>query len=218
MFLSLANMSSRKGNRPQNSMSEEESLMTDEEEESSTDYPVNATVKSIIPTLSIDIGIRHLGYSILNGDGLIFDIFDIEGTIKKDPKLKKLNSVPVQRAYVLNQFLTEIVDKYSIERIIVERQVQTNTVAMELMYSIISLCITKIPLEALIIYDPKKKFTDLHLKYSTKNKAHKRLSISVCREKLSQLYPVLVNDFDSHSKKDDIADSILMNLLVNRII
>ena len=190
----------------------------DDEEEEFIEYPVKVSVESITPTLSIDIGIRHLGYSILTNEGLLFDIFDIESTYTKDPKLKKLNSVPVQRAYVLNQFLSEIIDKYAIEQIIIERQVQTNTVAMEIMYSIISLCITKIPLESLIIYDPKKKFTDLHLKYSTKNKEHKKLSVSVCREKLERLYPYLIASFDGHKKKDDIADSVLMNLLVNKII
>lgn len=211
-------MSIRKGKSHKSIVVEKESSNESLEEESFIEYPVTVTVESITPTLSIDIGIRHLGYSILTNEGLTFDIFDIEDTYNRDSKLKKLNSVPVQRAYVLNQFLTEIIEKYSIERIIVERQVQTNTVAMEIMYSIISLCITKIPLDALIIYDPKKKFTDLHLKYSTKNKEHKKLSINVCREKLEQLYPALLPSFDKHKKKDDIADSILMNLLINRII
>lgn len=174
--------------------------------------------KHYTPTLSIDIGIRHLGYSILTADGLVFDIFDIEEAYIKHPLLKKINSVPVQRSYVLNQFLTDIIERYKIECIIVERQVQTNTIAMEIMYSIISLCITKIPLDALIIYDPKKKFTDLHLKYSTKNKEHKKLAIEVCRKYLIELYPSLLDQFDGHKKKDDISDSILMNLLVNRVI
>ena len=193
--------------------SEEYSLSEDTFEDT-----VNPNIKAIIPTLSIDIGIRHLGYSILTAEGLTFDIFDIEDTYKRNPKLKKINSVPVQRAYVLNEFLTNIIEAHSIERIIVERQVQTNTMAMEIMYSIISLCITKIPLENLIIYDPKKKFTDLHVKYTTKNKAHKKLSIAICGETLERLYPTLVDSFNVHKKKDDIADSVLMNLLVNGII
>lgn len=180
--------------------------------------PVSDEQRIITPTLSIDIGLRHLGYSILTDKGLIFDIFDIENAYTKDKRLKKINSVPVQRSYVLNIFLTDIIKEYSIERIIVERQFQENVAAMELMYSIIALCITKIPLDALIVYDPKKKFTDLHLKYSTKNKEHKKLSIKVCREKLSILYPHLLDPFEAHRKKDDIADSILMNLLVNKII
>ena len=183
-----------------------------------SEYSVDVNIEAITPTLSIDIGIRHLGYSILTSEGLIFNIFDIEDTYRKDSRLKKINSVPVQRAYVLNEFLTKIINEYSIERIIVERQVQTNTMAMEIMYCIISLCITKIPLDNLIIYDPKKKFTDLHLKYTTKNKAHKKLSIAVCSETLERLYPTLVDSFNKHKKKDDIADSVLMNLLVNKII
>lgn len=180
--------------------------------------PISDGDHIIIPTLSIDIGLKHLGYSILTDKGLIFDIFNIEDTYSKDKRLKKINSVPVQRSYVLNTFLTDIIKEYSIERIVVERQYQENVAAMEIMYSIISLCITKIPLDALIVYDPKKKFTDLHLKYSTKKKEHKKLSICVCREKLNTLYPHLLDEFEAHRKKDDIADSIIMNLLVNKII
>ena len=197
---------------------EQSILSSSTESVDSITSPVSDKQRTITPTLSIDIGLKHLGYSILTDKGLIFDIFDIENAYTKDKRLKKINSVPVQRSYVLNVFLTDIINEYSIERIIVERQFQENVAAMELMYSIIALCITKIPLDALIVYDPKKKFTDLHLKYSTKNKEHKKLSINVCREKLSALYPHLLDAFEAHRKKDDIADSILMNLLVNKII
>ena len=55
----------------------------------------------------------------------------------------------------------------------------------------------------------------MHVKYSTKNKEHKKLSVTLCREELYKSYPALVPMFEEYKKKDDIADSILMNLLVN---
>ena len=171
---------------------------------------------AITPTLSIDIGIRHLGYSILTEDGLTFGLFDIVDAYKSDPELKAVKHVAVQRAWVLNRFLSRLIKEHKIKQVIVERQVQTNTVAMELVHTIVGICVAWIP--KIIIFDPKKKFTMMHVKYSTKNKAHKKLAVSMCREALEKLYPDLVTDFDQHDKQDDIADSILMNLLVNRVI
>lgn len=182
----------------------------------SSSEELSSMEEDVTHTLSIDIGTRHLGYSLLTKDGLSFDIFDIEETAKRHPGLKRVNSAPVQRSFVLNEFLNGIIEKHCIEQIIVERQVPNNTQAMELMYSIVSLCVTKIPLEKLIIYDPKKKFTDLKQKYETKGKAHKKLAIKLCREELAKNYSHLLEDFDRHPKKDDISDSVLMNLLVNR--
>ena len=52
-----------------------------------SEHSVDVTIETITSTLSIDIGIRHLGYSILTTEGLIFDIFDIEDTYKKNRNL-----------------------------------------------------------------------------------------------------------------------------------
>lgn len=182
-------------------------------------------------SLSIDIGKKNLGYSILlnkkseeNEDidnqiniaenNLIFGIFNIEDEIHN--KFKNSNGIVIKRIAVLNNFLTRLIEENHVEKVIIERQVQTNTIAMELMYAIVSLCITKVDMENIIIYDPKKKFTDLNLSYSTKNKEHKKLSVNVCEKYINELYPDKINEFNEYSKKDDISDSILMNLLVNK--
>lgn len=196
--------------------------------------PTNTLIKNFSPdidnTLSIDIGVKNLGFSLLlkpNLDlsdfqiipgkiNISFGIFDIEKTISLTAK--KVSSTVVQRCFVLQQFLIEIIDKFSVEKVIVERQVPTNTPAMELMYSIISICLTKIPLEKLIIYAPDKKFKDLGLEYNTKNKAHKKLSVEQCKQFLGILCNESLSLFDTYVKQDDISDSILMNLLVNEII
>lgn len=178
-----------------------------------------------INTLSIDIGLKNLGYSVFTTgtsesveDGsstgtLFFGIFSIEEAIANEKSLKKTNSVVVQRSYVLAKFLRELIEKYSIERVIVERQVQTNVAAMELMYSIISISLTMVDLKNLVIYDPKKKFSEMSLRYDTKNKKHKKLSVQTARVILNKYFQELVPSFEEHPKKDDLADSILMNLL-----
>lgn len=179
--------------------------------------------------LSLDLGKKNIGYSILtnsilnesnetnNENQLIFGLFDIESSIKTLPNRTKYNKV-VKVVSVLKQFLYDIIDKYDISTVIIERQVPTNVFCMELMYSIVSIVITKIDNESIIIFDPKYKFTYTNTPYTTKNKQHKTLSIQMTRESLNKLFPDKLESFEKYDKKDDIADSIMMLFIVSKSI
>lgn len=155
-------------------------------------------------TLSIDIGIHNLAYAIHKDGELIFDMFDIDAHITA----RKCNVV-IQRVKVVNDFINEIFGKYNIEKVIIERQVNNNTVAMEMMYLITATCIRYT--ENIIIFDPKLKFSTLRLPYDTRNKAHKKLSVQIITNYLARYYPA--NDITKYKKKDDIADSVFMLLV-----
>jgi hypothetical protein len=51
------------------------------------------------------------------------------------------------------------------------------------------------------------KFKAISQKYSTKNKAHKKLSIENCRKFLENFFPQQLEYFMKFKKRDDIADS-----------
>jgi hypothetical protein len=78
------------------------------------------------------------------------------------------------------------------EAIIIERQVNINTVAMELMYATtataLSIC------RNIIIFDPKMKFTHLKIKYDTKNKNHKTQSVEIVKKYLNLNFPHLLKE------------------------
>ena len=157
--------------------------------------------------LSIDIGLRNLGYALFDKeqDKLSFGVYDV------DSHLHNKKDLVVSRTLILKEFIKDLFDKHDIDSVIIERQVSTNTQAMELMYlltGIISNYTTQIK-----IFDPKLKFTRLSLKYSTKNKAHKKLSISIVKKYIEANYNDLLEEFTSHEKQDDIADAILMILV-----
>ena len=101
-------------------------------------------------------------------------------------------------------------EKYLIKTVIIERQVNYNTMAMELMYLLTSavyfFC------QNIIIYDPKLKFSTLSLKYDVKNKQHKKLSINIVQSYLKRFHENLLEEFIKYDKKDDISDSLLMLL------
>ena len=166
--------------------------------------------------LSIDIGIHNLGYAIYDKntinehktESLLFDLYDLDENIEKKDKK---NNIVLTRAKYINKFIKDIFNEYNINVVIIERQVNTNTRAMELMYlltaTIYNYC------SNIIIFDPKLKFTKTGLIYNTKNKAHKKLSIKVIETYLINNYPSLLQRFQQYDKKDDISDAVFMLLI-----
>lgn len=181
---------------------------------------------------SIDIGPKNIGYCLfpLNNEQQtendqqkpppIFSIFSIEDKIKNSKKIKSpiskitANSV-INRCAIIKEFFAEIFARYPVKFVIIERQVNLNTVCMELMYAITSAALNYVEASKIIIFDPKLKFTVLGIDYSTKNKEHKRLSVNIAKTYLNG--ETLAN-FEKYDKKDDIADAILMAVAVSKML
>ena len=157
-----------------------------------------------MPILSIDIGVKNLAYAIITFPVITFDVIDIS----------KPNNA-VERCRLIQKLIGKLIKENSIDTVVIEKQVPQNIVAMELMYSIITLALTLTG--NAYLFDPKEKFTYLDLEYNTKNKAHKKLSVNIANnflkyveEKYSHLcyeFQMLYN-FEKYKKKDDIADAI----------
>ena len=166
--------------------------------------------------VSIDIGVKNLGWSIfasaqsfkttlkqpLEQLSITFGIFNITETVRAD------QSIVTERCKAVKTFMQHIANNFVIDYVIIERQVVTNTKAMELMYAITMAahCYTDNSNDV-IIFDPKLKFTLLKLEYNTQNKYHKKQSIAMCRTMLCEVAEQKVEDFDKFEKKDDVADS-----------
>ena len=159
-------------------------------------------------TLSIDIGKKNTGYAIMTYNDintatfdniqLEFGIFDIDESRKKD--------IVIVRCEAIRNFIQNISNKYIIDRVIIEKQVANNIVAMGIMYSIVTSCLEYT--NNVVLYDPKHKFLDIHEKYTTKNKLHKRISTSYAKNMLHNKFTHLEKSFCSNKKKDDISDAI----------
>lgn len=159
--------------------------------------------------LSIDIGKKNLGYSIFDGSNLKFGIFDITYHIKKN----KLKENMEGRNKILLTWLKKLRDKYQFNKIIVEKQVIDNVVAMCIQSCIISFgFMNNITVES---YDPKNKFMFTGDIYNSAKKEHKRLAIKYTLNLLKTSYPNKLDYFNTFQKQDDISDSILMNFLTH---
>lgn len=157
--------------------------------------------------LSIDIGKKNLGYSIYDGIDLKFGIFNITKYIKQYKLIDNMEG----RNIILLNWLKQIHKKYNINKIVVEKQVINNVVAMCIQSCIISFCIMN-NIDNLS-YDPKNKFTFSGDTYNSSKKEHKKLAIKYTENILLYYYPDQLEYFNSFNKKDDISDSILMNYL-----
>ena len=166
--------------------------------------------------LSIDIGIHNLGWCVME-TAMVDDHCDTEANIYLDFGLydidedNKNKDTVLYRTAKVHEFVKQIFDIYNVSTVIVERQVNVNTMAMELMYSLVASIYSYT--RDIIIFDPKLKFTTLSLKYDTKNKQHKKLSVCVVYGYLRHKYPEHVNKFMSYTKRDDISDAVLMLLV-----
>jgi hypothetical protein len=159
--------------------------------------------------ISFDIDTRNFAFSIITSDNqLIFKLIDLDSRIKRKEKN------PLGRCRVLHEILleaTSLLEPNAPLRIIIEKQVQSNVVAMGLVYPLLSIALNFT--EDVILFDPKQKFILWEQEYSTINKAHKSLSIKLSRDIISKQYPGKLIEFNNQTKKDDIADSFLMAYL-----
>lgn len=143
---------------------------------------------------------------MLNREDMVFGLYDV------DANLPSNDDVVVSRVAVINSFVKEIFDEFpSISTVIIERQVNVNTMAMELMYALTATVYNYC--KDIVIFDPKLKFTMLSLKYSTQSKAHKKLSVEIVRNYLATHHSDLLPLFNCNKKRDDIADAVLMLLV-----
>lgn len=157
--------------------------------------------------LSIDIGKKNLGFTIYNENEFTFGIFDITQKLKQ----KKLNENIEGRNIVLIKWLRQQRKKYNITKIVVEKQVIKNVVAMCIQSCIITFALMY-KLE-ITTFDPKNKFKLTGDQYDSKRKEHKKLAIKYAINTINYINPSLIEIFNQYEKQDDISDSIVMALM-----
>lgn len=158
--------------------------------------------------LSIDLGIKNLGWALLKVDSIKKSVTNVDfGIFIVDGKKSSKESIVSYRCRRLNEFFKMFKDE-KLDYIIVERQVNNNTQAMCLMYAIVMHAMNVVEENRIFIFDPKLKFTFYHEEYCTKNKAHKKQSIERARKLICKDYSELTSKFEEFDKKDDISDAI----------
>ena len=104
-----------------------------------------------------------------------------------------------------------ITENVTLDAVVIERQFNNNTKAMELMgvYAGIAQFYT----DKIKIFDPKLKFTKIHETYITDSKAHKKQSIKYAERVLYSYYKTHLEPFYECDKRDDYSDAINQGLV-----
>jgi hypothetical protein len=156
--------------------------------------------------ISLDIGLRNLAVVKVEYDS---DDDHIIGQDFKDTninfhvycKQRSKKDSPVDRCTWIRRIVVGE-DLNSSDVVIIERQVQMNVWAMNLMYAMIAL----INGPEVILFSPLCKFTTFGMPFNTARKAHKKLSVKMALNMLRPI-PEARQAFESFTKQDDIADA-----------
>lgn len=154
--------------------------------------------------LSIDVGIKNLAYVVYNDTIVEWKVIEL---CDKTQNASKLNMIEIgKKLFETLETLT-----HPIEHIIIENQIGQNAIRMKMLQGMIT------------FYFISKGLTNIHywnagnkLKRFTKEKTtysqRKKLSIKITREIIVQAFPSQLTYFETHKKKDDLADCFLQLL------
>ena len=118
--------------------------------------------------------------------------------------------MPSKRVKIITTWFQELIQKYNIIEVIVEKQVKKNGIAMQIENSLLTLA--SVYSVNFKIYDPKNKFNYIPVKFKSEKKEHKKISIHYAWNILYN-FGLDMNHFMEYSKKDDISDAICMALM-----
>lgn len=150
--------------------------------------------------LSIDVGIKNLAMVILDTDTFKIDFWECDG-------------VPPESDDGLFPALVNHLDERnfsSVNQVIIERQPQKNhkIKSVENLLHTYFLC-HKIPVK---LWDAKHKIPDIVGPGKRQYAKRKQASVDRCLEHIKESNPDLVSFFQSHKKKDDLADCFMQGL------
>jgi hypothetical protein len=154
--------------------------------------------------ISIDVGIKNLAFVLYDKDIIEWKVIEL---CDKTQNASKLNMIDVGKK--LYEALETI--KGPIETIIIENQIGQNAIRMKM-------------LQGMITYHfLSKGYTNIHywnagnklkryIKGKTTYSQRKKYSVQITREIIQKSFPAQETYFETHKKKDDLADCFLQLL------
>ncbi len=154
--------------------------------------------------ISIDVGIKNLAYVIYDKDIVDWKVIEL---CDKTQNASKLNMIEVGKK--LYEALETI--QYPLTEIIIENQIGQNAIRMKMLQGMIT------------FYFISKGMTNIHywnagnklkrfIKTKTTYSQRKKYSVQITRDIVTQSFPLQLSYFETHKKKDDLADCFLQLL------
>jgi hypothetical protein len=153
--------------------------------------------------ISIDVGIKNLAYIIYDGDNIVeWNVIEL---CDKKVNAGKVNMIELGIA--LNKALKNIPS--NIETIIIENQIGQNAIRMKSIQGMITYDFIEKGKTNIIYWNPINKLKKYNQKEKRTYTQRKKDSIIITKLLLSEYFRNFETYFNSHKKKDDLADCFL---------
>lgn len=154
--------------------------------------------------LSIDVGIKNLAYLLYDTDIVEWKVIEL---CDKTQNASKLNMIDVGKK--LFDALETI--KHPIDEIIIENQIGQNAIRMKMLQGMITLYFISKGMTKIHYWNAGNKLKRF-IKTKTTYSQRKKASVQITREIIGKTYPTQQVYFETHKKKDDLADCLLQLL------
>ena len=154
--------------------------------------------------LSIDVGIKNLAFVVYDQDILEWKVVEL---CEKGQNASKLNMIEVGKK--LFESLETI--HHPIHHIIIENQIGQNAIRMKMLQGMITFYFISKGMHQIHYWNAGNKLKR-YIKGKTTYTQRKKIGIQITREIIKGAFPLQVDYFETHKKKDDLADCFLQLL------
>ena len=153
--------------------------------------------------ISIDVGIKNLAYIIYDGTNIIE--WNVVELCDKKMNATKVNMIEIGQG--LNRALENI--RNDVETIIIENQIGQNAIRMKAIQGMITYHFINKKKTNIIYWNPINKLKKYNQKEKKTYTQRKKDSINITKLLLLEHFSNFQEYFNSHKKKDDLADCFL---------
>ena len=154
--------------------------------------------------ISIDVGIKNLAYVVYDKDIVDWKVLEL---CDKTQNASKLNMIEVgKKLYELLETL-----HHPITEVIIENQIGQNAIRMKMLQGMITFYFISKGITNIHYWNAGNKLKR-YIKVKTTYSQRKKYSVQITRDIVTQSFPLQKEYFETHKKKDDLADCLLQLL------
>jgi len=154
--------------------------------------------------VSIDVGIKNLAYVVFDKEIVEWKVVEL---CDKTQNASTLNIIEVGKR--LYEALDEI--HHTLDMILIENQIGQNAIRMKMLQGMITMYYISKGIQDIQYWNAGNKLKRF-LKGKTTYAQRKKYSVQITRELVEKAFPSQILYFETHKKKDDLADCLLQLL------
>ena len=160
--------------------------------------------------LSIDVGIKNLGYIIYDASENTIKDWNIIELCDKNTNACKADLIDIGKK--MHEKFPSVFDIYHYDEIIIENQIGQNAIRMKTLQGMITMYFIEKNYKNIYFWNASQKLKNFSITRKTTYNERKKLSVEITKHIICEYYPDFETHYLSHKKKDDLADCFLQLL------